>query len=86
MPEPGVYAVDVTLNNQLYRGMLNVGNRPTFGASRKVAEVHILDFDQDIYGETLSITIRKFLRSERAFPTPEALKQQIEHDKTEAAK
>ena len=84
MPEPGVYAVDVTLNNQVFRGVLNVGNRPTFGASQKVAEVHILDFDQDIYGETLNIAIRQFLRHERLFDTPEALKEQIAKDKAAA--
>ena len=90
MPESGVYEVDVAPEGvpkeQVFRGVLNVGCRPTFGVSQKVAEVHILDFDQNIYGETLSINIRKFLRNERPFSTPEALKKQIEKDIAEAQK
>ena len=80
MPESGVYAVDVELQNKIFRGVLNVGNRPTFGTSQKIAEVHILDFDQIIYGEILNLTIRKFLREERLFDTPEALAEQIKND------
>ncbi|MCL2682910.1 MAG: riboflavin kinase [Bacteroidales bacterium] len=86
MPAPGVYAVDVTLRDELFRGVLSVGNRPTFGASEQVAEVHILDFARDIYGEILDITVRKFIRKERTFDTPEALKKQIEQDREEARK
>ncbi len=80
MPENGVYSVDVTINNQLFRGVLNVGIRPTFGVSKRVAEVHILDFNQEIYNEILDISIRKFIRHERVFDTPEDLKKQIEQD------
>ncbi|MDR0437857.1 MAG: riboflavin kinase [Bacteroidales bacterium] len=86
MPESGVYAVDVNLRDEMLRGVLNVGNRPTFGASEKVAEVHILDFARDIYDENLDITIRKFIRKERTFETSEALKKQIEQDREEARK
>jgi riboflavin kinase/FMN adenylyltransferase len=86
MPSTGVYAVDVSLFGEQFRGVLNVGNRPTFGPSEKVAEVHILDFARDIYGEKLNINIRKFIRKERIFDTSEALKKQIEWDKTEARK
>ncbi|MDR2908221.1 MAG: riboflavin kinase [Bacteroidales bacterium] len=85
MPPNGVYAVDVIINNQLFKGVLNVGIRPTFGASERVAEVHILDFNQIIYGRTIDITIRKFIRSEQTFDTPDALKQQIQKDKAQAS-
>jgi riboflavin kinase/FMN adenylyltransferase len=83
-PENGVYAVDVYLQNERFQGVLNVGNRPTFGTSEKTAEVHILDFAREIYGENLDINIRKFIRNEQSFDTPEALKKQIEADRNEA--
>jgi len=86
MPENGVYAVDVDFQNEKFLGVLNVGNRPTFGTSEKTAEVHILDFAQEIYGETLNLNIRKFIRKEQPFDTPEALKKQIEMDRAEARK
>jgi riboflavin kinase/FMN adenylyltransferase len=86
MPENGVYAVDVNLNNENLIGVLNVGNRPTFGTTEKTGEVHILDFARDIYGEILEITIRKFIRKEKFFDTPEALKKQIELDRVDARK
>jgi riboflavin kinase/FMN adenylyltransferase len=86
LPENGVYAVDVKLQNEFFLGVLNIGNRPTFGVSEKIAEVHILDFAQEIYGENLEVEIRKFIRKEKTFDTPEALKKQIEADRDEARK
>ena len=95
MPNDGVYAVDVSLMalnlqkrspSETFRGVLNVGNRPTFGRSERIAEVHILDFAREIYGEILEITIRNFIRNERRFDKPEALKKQIEQDRAEARK
>ena len=86
MPENGVYAVDVTLGCEKFLGVLNVGNRPTFGISERTAEVHILDFEREIYGEILELNIRKFIRNEQSFDTPEALKKQIEQDREEARK
>lgn len=86
MPSKGVYAVEVHLKNEIFCGVMNVGCRPTFGTSDIVAEVHILDFARDIYGETLDIVVRKLIRKERCFPSPEALKKQIENDRVEAKK
>jgi len=80
MPENGVYAVDVVVKNEKFLGILNVGNRPTFGTSERTAEVHILDFSQEIYGETLEISVRRFIREERFFDNPEDLRRQIEQD------
>jgi riboflavin kinase/FMN adenylyltransferase len=84
MPENGVYAVDVMLHDEKLLGVLNVGIRPTFGTSEKIAEVHILDFAREIYGEILNIDIRKFIRKEKSFDTPEELKKQIELDRDDA--
>jgi len=86
MPENGVYAVDVIFETEKFLGVLNVGNRPTFGTSERIAEVHILDFAREIYGETLTLNIRRFIRHEQSFDTPETLKKQIEQDRVEARK
>jgi riboflavin kinase/FMN adenylyltransferase len=86
LPENGVYAVDVNLQNENFLGVLNIGNRPTFGTSEKTAEVHILDFAREIYGEILDIEIRKFIRNEKTFDSSEDLKKQIEADRDEARK
>ena len=80
MPEDGVYAVDVVVKNKTFLWILNVGNRPTFGTSERTAEVHILDFSQEIYGETLELIIKKFIRHEQIFDNPEDLKKQIQQD------
>ncbi len=80
-PQNGVYAVDVRYKDEKLLGVMNVGNRPTFGTSERTAEVHILDFARDIYGEMLDIQIRKFIRKEQVFDSTEALKKQIECDR-----
>lgn len=78
----GVYSVEVKYNNQLYKGMLNYGIKPTVnnGNNRPIAEVHIIDFDKDIYGETISIDVINKIRSEKKFDTMDELKIQIEKD------
>jgi riboflavin kinase/FMN adenylyltransferase len=80
VPQSGIYSVDVQVDDQIFRGVLNVGTRPTFGVSEKVAEVHILNFDQCVYDQILDIRILKFLREERIFDTPQALANQINED------
>ncbi|MCL2413042.1 MAG: riboflavin kinase [Bacteroidales bacterium] len=80
IPGNGVYAVDVCLGNETFLGVLNVGIRPTFGASEKTVEVHILDFAREIYGEILEITIKKFIREEKTFEDLKDLKKQIQQD------
>ncbi|MCL2413903.1 MAG: riboflavin kinase [Bacteroidales bacterium] len=84
MPEDGVYAVDVQFGNETFIGVLNVGTRPTFGVSERTAEVHILDFSREIYGETLEIAVKKFIRKEKTFDNLENLKKQIELDRNNA--
>ena len=63
------------------KALLNYGRRPTFGAASKpVAEVHLLDFNENLMGKTLEVTICERLRSEKAFSNEEALKNQIKQD------
>ena len=79
--EKGVFAARVRRQGAVeYGAVLNVGVRPTFGESDVVVEIHILDFAEDIYGETLEVTVLDKLRDERRFPDVQSLVRQIEKD------
>jgi riboflavin kinase/FMN adenylyltransferase len=90
-PPPGVYAVKVVRvgadrarREQL--GVCNIGYRPTVGGAAKepLVEVHVLDFEGDLYGEHLELAFAGLLRSEKRFPDLAALKEQIARDAAEA--
>lgn len=81
IPAHGVYAVHVFVHQKEYKGMLNIGTRPTVNGAHTTIEVHILDFNEDIYGHTIQILFRNKLRDEQRFPDLEALKQQLEADR-----
>ncbi|MFT3679213.1 MAG: bifunctional riboflavin kinase/FAD synthetase [Ferruginibacter sp.] len=70
--------------SQSYRGMMNIGVRPTVDGTKRVIEVNIFDFNKDIYGEQLTIRIRKHLRNEQKFSGLDALKAQLAKDKEDA--
>lgn len=77
----GVYIVKVRIKKKEYAGVCNIGINPSINTvSRMRLEVHILDFNEDIYGQEVSIDFIKRIRDEIHFPTPEALKEQINHD------
>jgi len=80
LPRPGVYAVKVKHNGDLYDGVMNIGFNPTFGAERISLEVHILDFDQDLYGQTLRVYFVERLRDEKVFRSAEELAISIAAD------
>ena len=87
VPGNGVYAV--LINNEKLKiknlgGMMNIGVRPTVDGTKRLIEVNIFDFDKDIYGETITITLKKFLRSEVKFNGLDALKAQLAKDKLAA--
>ena len=84
IPGDGVYAVRIIINKLEYGGMLNSGFRPTVDGKHHSIEVHIFDFDQDIYGETISIQYVDKLRDEIRFPGVDALRIQLEKDKLHA--
>lgn len=82
IPAPGVYAVKVRLQNQvsfLY-GMMNIGSRPTFGGEGQSLEVHIFHFEGDLYDKEIMVSFFHRIRSERKFPSSEALARQLEVD------
>jgi riboflavin kinase / FMN adenylyltransferase len=84
VPANGVYAVKVKLRGQLGDGILNIGIRPTIDGTHRTIEVHLFDFDQDIYGERLQILLHKFIRPEKKFESLDALVAQIKEDKAVA--
>ncbi|WP_101759658.1 bifunctional riboflavin kinase/FAD synthetase [Oceanicoccus sp. KOV_DT_Chl] len=80
-PLSGVYAVEVKIDKQLQGGVANIGTRPTVDDSlTAILEVHLLDFNQDIYGKTIEVIFRKKIRNEQKFDSIEQLKQQIHQD------
>ena len=79
----GVYACIAIVQGRRYTAVTNIGNRPTVGGHRVTVEPWILDFDGDLYGETLELEFHKFLRPERKFDSLEELKAQIQSDATQ---
>lgn len=85
VPKTGVYAVDVDIKSGSYKGMMNIGTRPTFGENELTLEVHILDFDEMIYGENINITFKKRLRDEKKFTSVDELIKQLKRDRALSA-
>lgn len=81
LPMEGVYAVYVYYNENKFGGMLNIGTNPTFNNNELSIEVHIFDFNQDIYSEIITIEFCKRIRNEKKFNTVDELKQQLSMDK-----
>jgi len=80
LPRPGVYAVKVKYQDELFDGVMNIGFNPTFGSERISLEVHILNFNQDIYGETLRVYFVERLRDEKIFKSVDELVVSIQND------
>jgi riboflavin kinase / FMN adenylyltransferase len=80
LPKPGVYAVWAILDGKALPAVANVGNNPTFGDTGLTLEVHIMDFNRSIYGQTLGVQFVQRLRSERKFESIDALKARIGED------
>ena len=82
LPGNGVYAVHVKQDDLIFRGIMNIGFRPTITENlEKRIEIHIFDFEQDIYGQFLEIQLLKKIRDEFKFDTIESLTKQIQKDK-----
>ena len=85
LPKEGVYAVRVKLGEALYGGMMQVGHRPTLEDGRGLTlEVHIFDFDEDIYNKSLRLYFHKYLRDIKKFSGIEGLLEQLKIDEKEA--
>jgi riboflavin kinase / FMN adenylyltransferase len=81
IPSDGVYAVKVYYKEHAFGGMLNIGNRPTVDGTYQTVEVNIFDFDQEIYGENLTVEFLQKIRNEQKFNGLDELKGQIAKDK-----
>ncbi len=81
IPGNGVYTVECRIKDKLYRGMANIGFRPTFGGNTRTVEVHVFDFTDIIYGEQIEISYLKRLRGEIKFKNETELIRQLQQDK-----
>ena len=81
VPCNGVYAVEAEVLGKVFRGMCNIGTRPTVGGVARTIETHILDFDEDIYGLPLRLRFVRRIRDERKFPSLRVLQEQLLRDK-----
>jgi riboflavin kinase/FMN adenylyltransferase len=80
LPKPGVYAVKVEGDGWVCDGACNIGNNPTFYGASETVEVHLLDFDADLYGRTLRVYFVERIRDDREFPDIFLLKEAIRND------
>lgn len=83
IPKKGVYFVSVIFRNRIYFGMLNLGSRPTISDSSFVIEVHLFDFNKQIYDDTLKVNFLKRIRDEKKFLDLSKLKLQLKKDENE---
>jgi FAD synthase len=78
---PGVYASRITVKGALHLSLTNIGTRPTVDdLPHLTVETHILDFDQDIYGEEVTLEIYRFLRCVQKFSVLDQVKEQVQRD------
>jgi riboflavin kinase/FMN adenylyltransferase len=83
-PKTGVYAVTVEIDGDSYDGVANIGYSPTFDDNMFTVEVHLLDFNKDIYGRHIRVNFIKRIRDERKYPDFSALAERIKQDVAEA--
>lgn len=81
IPKTGVYVVKSKINNTNVFGMMNIGFRPTLEGKHQTIEIHFFDFNNDLYGQNLTIEVLYFLRDEEKFDSVEKLILQIKKDK-----
>lgn len=86
IPEDGVYAVRVFLENETFNGMLYIGNRPTMRGKSKNIEVNIFNFEDNIYDDKITIEFLKMIRPDITFQNLEELGRQLYFDRDEAIK
>ncbi|MDX1585413.1 MAG: bifunctional riboflavin kinase/FAD synthetase [Balneolaceae bacterium] len=80
IPKDGVYAVSVRYEGKWYGGMMNIGTRPTFEEQNRTLEVHLFDFEEEIYGKEVQVRFVKRIRDEKKFSGVEELVGQLQQD------
>lgn len=84
IPRKGVYAVWIRVDGEYHPAMMNIGKRPTFDGEALTVEVHIFEFDEDIYGKEVHIQFVKRLRDEEKFSGIDEIREQLKKDKSNA--
>ncbi|MEO8533108.1 MAG: bifunctional riboflavin kinase/FAD synthetase [Flavobacterium sp.] len=84
IPKNGVYVVQALINGKVVFGMMNIGFNPTVNGEKQTIEVHLFDFDADIYGQKIEVSLLNYLREEQKFGSVELLKEQLNQDKKTA--
>ena len=86
IPGDGIYAVYAAFEKTKYKGMMSIGFRPTVNGTKRVVEINLFDFNQDIYGKMLKVYIKKYLRAEVKFNSTDDLVKQMDEDKKASLK
>ena len=84
IPRNGVYVVQSIIHQKTVFGMMNIGYNPTVSGENLSIEIHYFDFDADLYGHEVSVSILQFLRPEQKFESVDLLKGQLVKDKSTA--
>ena len=84
IPKNGVYIAKATVENSTYFGMMNIGNNPTVNGTKQSIEIHLFNFNKDIYHKKITVSILKRIRDEHKFDSIETLKAQLQQDKLAA--
>ena len=80
MPLDGVYETDVTVDGEIFKGVMNIGVKPTVSGKERTLEVHIIGFEDNLYGKDIAVLFVRRLRGEQSFENVNALRFQIEVD------
>ena len=84
IPKNGVYVVKAKIDQKEVFGMMNIGFNPTVNGEKQTIEVHLFDFDADIYGQKIEVSLLDYVREEQKFGSVDLLKAQLNHDKKTA--
>lgn len=84
IPKNGVYIVKSIINDKTVLGMMNIGNNPTVEGKTQTIEINFFDFNEDLYGQKITISLLERIRSEQKFDSVSLLKEQLEKDKNTA--
>jgi len=84
IPKNGVYIAKASIDGNTYFGMMNIGNNPTINGTTQSIEIHLFNFNEDIYHKEISVSILKRIRDEHKFDSIEILQSQLKKDKLEA--
>ncbi|SNS02949.1 riboflavin kinase / FMN adenylyltransferase [Flavobacterium sp. ov086] len=84
IPKNGVYVVKAIIDQQKVFGMMNIGFNPTVDGQKQTIEVNLFDFDADIYGQKIEVSLLEYLREEQKFGSVDLLKAQLNQDKINA--